>query len=615
MYQLKRSKRDVQRIFDNTSFIEPSIKKPEETESDEYMKENIYRDFFISNEKSKEQTGEETGEETGEQTIEEEILEKRREKELLEKELSEMKSEKDRLEDILETERQRLLEISAQEEIPEEEPIGEGEGEAEPEPEPEDEFNPPEEEEEQPDEQQQSEEPEDIMEDLPITTYDYGDESYYIDNTPFLERTFLFPDGIHPIDLCIYTCVRNGCMPYVLYLTIYDKSKNTLVFPSAESITISEKDSDDDIRSQTMENFQTSLFNIFPPNETKEEPSEQTDVYYPQLFKGTFTTSDKITMVYDATRVQVPISTDKEYFWITPYEILVLYQCKNLIIDDSVISFFQTVATSSGFIDKSFYQLKRVSDGSLVPTPYVLFPCSPSSSTPFLTYIMGDTSIIYENTTQLEEEQIDIFIPTIDHPKFGKFPMFSSLPLDKSKPHIQRFAVFVDIDDLQPTFLDKEKPDLIDHLYDIQEKRQFSSISFIEKDIQYWCVKSPLYFSEIYNDRRSFIPITSFNEIAADELVHEPIEAEVEEAATEEEEEDDGSNDGSEESNEGSEESNEDSDSDSDSSSDAESNEESDESESSSDESESESDEESDEYKRGYEEGLRHYLSGLKKME
>ena len=195
----------------------------------------------------------------------------------------------------------------------------------------------------------------------------------------------------------------------------------------------------------------------------------------------------------------------------------------------------------------------------------------------------------YDNTIQPEKEEINILIPTIDHPKLGCFPIFSSLPLDKSKSHIQRFAVFVDIDDLQPTFLTNENPDLINHLYDIQENRQFSSISFIEKDIQYWCIKSPLYFSEIYDDRNSFVPITSFNEIASNEIIHEPKEEQIEEA---EPEPDDVSDDGSEISNEGSEISNEGSEI---------SNERSDD-EGSNDE---ETDDETDAYKRGYEEGLK----------
>ena len=70
----------------------------------------------------------------------------------------------------------------------------------------------------------------------------------------------------------------------------------------------------------------------------------------------------------------------------------------------------------------------------------------------------------------------------------------------KTKSHIKRCAVFVDIDDMQPTFLNTENPELIDHLYDITQDRQFTSFSFIENNIRYWCVKSPLYFSEIYDD-------------------------------------------------------------------------------------------------------------------
>ena len=654
MYQLQRSKRDVERIFDIPSFTKSSLEtlpsplvSPIETlqkpvESSPYIKENIYKDFFLnygrnigeSSSKNEYPTYDIKKEEID--SLKKEVSEIKKEKELLEKEVSEIKSQKENVEQELEKEKSKAAAVAAveeaadaveeveeevEEEPVEEEPVEEAADAVEEVEEEEveeeevadaveeveeEEAAVEEEEEEEPDEflEQIEEEtpieiPQDDTEEYPITTYDYGDDSYYIDNTPFLEKIFLFPDGEHPIDLCIYSCVRTGCMPYVLYLTVYDKTKNTLTFPLAESIVITENDSEEDIRNRTMENFKNSIFNIFPPNEiqnptVKEEP---TDVFYPQLFKGLSFSDEKITMVYDATRVHVPVSKDKEYFWVTPYEILVLYQYKNIIIDDSVISFFQNIATSSGFIDKSFYQLKRVSDGSLVPTPYVMFPCSPSSSTSFISYIRGDTSITYENIVETPEEEINLFIPTINHPKYGNFPIFSSLPLDKTKLHIKRCAVFVDIDDMQPTFLNTENPELIDHLYDITQDRQFTSFSFIENNIQYWCIKSPLYFSEIYDDPTSFLPITSFTEFTEEELhrIKGPEGEPEPEAEPLIEDMDDHSNEGSEISNEGSEISNE-------------GNNTSDEEENFSDESDStwsDTEFENDDYKRGYEAGLK----------
>ena len=358
--------------------------------------------------------------------------------------------------------------------------------------------------------------PEESMEDVPIITYDYDGDSYFLDNRGSLQRTFDFPDGSYPTHLCIYTCVRNGCCPYLLYLTVYDNNKNTLVFPTAETVDVGPEQSVDDIRERTMESFKNTLFDIFPPNDTEipedEDENESTDIYNPDLFQGLFLDEDHIFMVYDSTRVSVPLATNKEYFWLTPYEITVLYKYRNVDIDPSVTDFFHTVATASGFIDKSFHHLKRLSDGTLVPSPYVVFPCSPGS--PGIFSVFG-SSTSYTNPVQLPEEEVNLLIPTIEHPYIGNVPLFSSKPLDPSIPHIQRYVIFVDINGLEPFFVEKESPELIQHLYDLYQKRQYSSINFIEKDVEYWCVKSPLYMSQIHDRQLQTIPINTFKEIAA----------------------------------------------------------------------------------------------------
>jgi hypothetical protein len=216
-------------------------------------------------------------------------------------------------------------------------------------------------------------------------------------------------------------------------------------------------------------------------------------------------------MVYDATRVQVPLATDKEYFWVTPYEILVLYQYRNIAIDVSVTNFFKTISTSSGFVDKRFYHLQRVSDNKIVPSPYILFPCSPNTR--------GVLSTIkYENPIQLPEETVDLTITTIDHPQIGNFPLFSTLPLDPKIPKIQRYAVFVDVDDNSPTFIKEENPTLLNDLYGMDQIKQFTAISFFEKEIQFFAIKSPIYFIEIRDNILNEIPISSFSEISSEQL-------------------------------------------------------------------------------------------------
>ena len=532
MYQLSRSKRDVQRFFSETSRETEISEKYKLPELDfksiqEEKSEPVIKDSFVVEEEEEPAT-----EPVSESVSEDFVDEPEPESEPVSE--TEAKPEQEPVsEPVSEPASEPVVEEPASEPVVEE-PASEPEPEQEPvvaateavpiveateavplveEPEPakeeeQDDFQPIEE-----PPKQEPKPPEEPMDDIPITTYDYDGNSYFVDNRSFLQRTFDFPDGSYPINLCIYTCVRNGCCPYLLYLTVYDKTKNALVFPTAETIEIGPEDSEDTIREKTMESFQTTLFNLFPPNEEQEEQEDQEeDVYNPHLFQGLVLDENNVFMVYDATRVSVPLATDKEYFWATPYEITALYQYRNINIDPSVTDFFQIVSTSSGFIDKSFHHLKRLNDGSYVPSPYVLFPCSPAS--PGIFSIFG-TSKGYENPVQLPEEQVNLLIPTVVHPSIGNVPLFSSKPLDPSVPHIQRYAVFVDVEGMEPFFVDEETPEFIDHLYDLHQTRQYSSLNFIENNKEYWCVKSPLYFTEIYDHQLQTVPINTFQEIDA----------------------------------------------------------------------------------------------------
>ena len=346
-------------------------------------------------------------------------------------------------------------------------------------------------------------------------TYEYLGESYYLDNLKFLQKSYDIPPGDYSENICIYKCIRQGQYPFLLFLTVYDKSKKSLVFPSApELVKIEEETPDDEIEKLVIEPFKSTLFDIFPPSESKPldiESEQVVDVYSPELFNGFFMTEENLWLTYDATRIGVEPAEDKEYFWVTPYEVLVLYQLRNINIDDSVISFFKTVATSqSTGIDQSFYQLKRVSDNSILPSPYVLFLCSPSSSGFF------GVSDNFENVEQTTDDNVDLLVPSIKHDKIGNFPLFSSLPIDAVVPKIKRFACFVDID--EKPYLLFDNPGELDHLYDLLETRKFSSISFMFNGKQYWSIKSPLDFTEIYDDLDRMIPYDGPFENAVKEL-------------------------------------------------------------------------------------------------
>ena len=118
---------------------------------------------------------------------------------------------------------------------------------------------------------------------------------------------------------------------------------------------------------------------------------------------------------------------------------------------------------------------------------------------------------------QIPEETVDLTISTVDHPLLGNVPMFSAIPIDPQLPKIQRYAVFVDTDGNEPTFI-KEGSVMADDIYGIHQTKQYSSISFFENGKQFWTVKSPLYFTEIRDDVLNEIPITSFSEISSRDL-------------------------------------------------------------------------------------------------
>ena len=348
-------------------------------------------------------------------------------------------------------------------------------------------------------------------------TYDYRGETYFVDNLHFLQRHYNFPEGEYMTNLCIYKCIRQGEVPYLLYLTVYDKSSKTLVFPTMEDLI---KIGEEDPEEQITEAIKTTLFDIFPPAiQTELDIPEETpaDIFDNKNINGFFLTEENIWLVYDATRVAVPTSTDREYFWISPFEALILYKFRSVEIDTTITSFFKTVANchKEKMNDVSFYTLKRASDGEFVPAPYIMYPCSPAS-----TGFFGLSSVDFENIVQEKDDTtINLLIPYVQHPQIGNFPMFSAKPIDPYVPKIKRYAVFVDYE-VEPTFMTSEETKgELDHLYDVNQTQKFSSISFLLNGRQYWSIKSPLYMTEIYDDT-TFLP--SFDNTAVMENLIKP---------------------------------------------------------------------------------------------
>ena len=330
------------------------------------------------------------------------------------------------------------------------------------------------------------------------TIYEYDGKKYTIDNEKFLQKRFddIRENMTYKINICIYKCVRNGYLPYLLYLSTYDEKYKTYVLPNDYVIQIN-NESVDEIEENIMNIFKEALFNIYPPNKF-ESSNESTDLYNEELFKGFFLHEKEITMVFDATRINVPLESNK-YCWINPYEIFVSKKMKSIPISKTVSKIFDEIsATSSNSVD--FYHLKQVSNDTIVKTPYILFMCiqSESSNSGFvLVDIFNTKKIIYSSieSSETETETETVLYPTVQHPSIGDYTMFSSSPFSISNL-IKRFAVFIDTDTLHPLYIEPEKNDLLTSLYDV-DNQQYTSITFIENEKQLWCIKSYEFFTEI----------------------------------------------------------------------------------------------------------------------
>ena len=361
----------------------------------------------------------------------------------------------------------------------------------------------------------------------PKSIYEYDGKQYYVDNEKLLQKRFdeLDPTKKYTMNLCIYKCIRKGCCPYLTYLLMYDISKNTFVFPNYETDSMNSEE----------EQMTQHLFDIYPPNKTVAldmENEDPTDLFDEDLYKGFFLdeSNESITMVYDATRINVPVSeTDtRRYCWVSPYEIFVTNKMKDIAIDESVISTFASISKEN---KTDFHHLKLLADNTIVKTPYILFMCKNKNSSAgnfslFSMFGANSSGIVYENVLTDNLDTETVLYPRIQHPNLGNYTFFSMEPIGKlsQRNRLQRFAVFVDIDELNPLYIEDSEIDKLLHLYDMDQTVQYSAVSFMHegttgegttgegttdegttegtqpRKIQLWCVKSPYYFTEMANN-------------------------------------------------------------------------------------------------------------------
>ena len=320
-----------------------------------------------------------------------------------------------------------------------------------------------------------------------LITYNHNGEQYIVDTDPFLQKNFenVNPEINYSMNLCIYKCVQNGSTPYLLYLMVHDTESETLVFPHYKTSVGGGSDEPmEETEDRVLEDFKKRLFDLFPPD-VYNDSEDATDIYTEDLFRGFYLEENDISFVYDATRVNVPLASDKPYYWVSPYEMFVSKRINHLNVDETLI---RTISSSlNGVIDKRFYHLTRLSDNSLVKDPYVLFLCKPVDSM--------FSGVAIENVSEPLSDQNteNLLFPRIQHPLLGHYTFFSSLPASDG---LSRYAVFVDTEGLNPLYVEKDDSAILDHLYSPENTTRYSAVTFFYNSVQQvWCIKSPYYFS------------------------------------------------------------------------------------------------------------------------
>jgi hypothetical protein len=183
---------------------------------------------------------------------------------------------------------------------------------------------------------------------------------------------------------------------------------------------------------------------------------------------------------------------------------------KEIPIDETVRESFIEIGDN----EKDFHHL-YTDENTIIKSPVVLYLCkTDDASTGFsfgnlLTTPDIDATITNDYTEDSDPNHTTTLLyPRIQHPLLGDYTFFSNKMLNPdaaasastgTADKLRRFAVFVDIPGLHPLYVEQNETDKLNHLYDIDQREQYSAITYLRSSdkVQLWCVKSSQYFSEI----------------------------------------------------------------------------------------------------------------------
>jgi hypothetical protein len=347
------------------------------------------------------------------------------------------------------------------------------------------------------------------------------------------EITYYLENGILPVDFendaSVLDMLQNNHIPTKIQINIciYDIQNLDTVFPFIEYIFIENKDnlqmefpyiqidSLDQQQPSTNETIKINIFNEVIPilldilnihdsfNETLFK-----EMYVGFLLKET----EKSIYLFFQNTMNATISTPKYQHAIMD-EILYIQKIQNIPIQKEILHLFNENYEILGKLKKQ----SSIDENNIiiVENPLLLYLCQTIDNKDDTFNIQNIQNVqntgISDNTDALQSYHLLLQQPTLNHPLFGNdYYYFTTEPilLGKKIENIKKYAVFTKITEngenefSEESYIVKDISQLTEEQVD-NYKTQFENtenivtVSFQEKEMQFWCIKTPNQFTEI----------------------------------------------------------------------------------------------------------------------